>query len=264
MGNATASGSRLQAVREFWDNHIHDWKVAKSPAGSAEFFQEIEDYRFEKLHYLPRVVDFNGYANRFVLDLGCGVGNDLSRFTRGGARVVGVDLAPHSIELAKRNYSQRGLDGDFAVMDGENLALGDGLFDLVYCHTVLHFTPDPEAMVREIHRVLKPGGEAIIMTVNRKSWLNFMHRWMKVKIDHLDAPVFRQYTRSEFERMLTPFAERRIVMERFPVKTKVHGGWKGALFNSLFVGPFNAMPRSWVRGSGHHMLAFVKKAAADT
>lgn len=249
----------LADVRHYWDNHVHDWKVARSPAGTREFFEEIEAYRFEKLHYLPRLVDFEGYRGRSVLDLGCGVGNDLSRFARGGAVCTGVDLAPHSVALARANFSQRGLEGRFLVMNGEALELGDAQFDLVYCHTVLHFTPHPERMVREIHRVLKPGGEAIVMTVNRRSWLNAMQRLTKIEIDHLDSPVFRQYTSGEFRRLLAPFAKVRIVAERFPVATRVHGGRKARVFNALFVGGFNALPRSLTRRTGHHLMAFCSK-----
>ncbi len=253
--------SKLDAVREFWNGHIHDWKVARSEPGTKEFFEEIETYRFEKLDYLPRVVDFNGYAGRRVLDVGCGVGNDLSRFGRGGADVVGIDLAERSIELARQNFSQRGLPGEFHVMNGERLDIPDDSFDMVYCHTVLHFTPNPERMVREIHRVLKPGGEAILMTVNRRSWLNVMHRVAKVKIDHLDAPVFYSYTGVEFRLLLAPLAQVRIVYERFPVRTKVHEGLKAKLFNTFFVDLFNALPRSWVRHAGHHLMAFGRKEA---
>ena len=50
-----------------------------------------------------------------------------------------------------------------------------------------------------------------------------------------------------------------IVQERFPVKSRLHGGWKGALFNTLFVGTFNALPRAWVRRFGWHLLAFCTK-----
>lgn len=252
----------LAAVRAFWDGHVHDWKVAKSPAGTSEFFEEIEAYRFEKLHYLPRVVNFTGYAGKRALDVGCGVGNDLSRFRRGGANVVGIDLAPHSIELARTNFAQRGLTGEFHVMNGEQMTFADGAFDLVYCHTVLHFTPEPARMVREIHRVLRPGGQAILMTVNRRSWLNVMHRLLKVEIDHLGAPVFHQYTKEGFRQLLKPFADTRIICERFPVATKVHAGWKARFYNDLFVGSFNRMPRSWVAWSGHHLLAFATKRSS--
>jgi 2-polyprenyl-3-methyl-5-hydroxy-6-metoxy-1,4-benzoquinol methylase len=253
--------AQLEAVRQFWDHHIHDWKVARSEVGTKEFFKEIEAYRFDKLCYLPRLVNFGGYAGKRVLDVGCGVGNDLSRFASGGAEVVGVDLAERSIDLAKRNFRQRGLAGQFYLMNGEMLGFSDNTFDLVYCHTVLHFTPHPDAMVRDIYRVLKPGCKAILMTVNRRSWLNFLHRVMNVEIDHLNAPVFYQYTQQEFRDLLSPFATVEIIPERFPVRTKVHEGLKARMYNNLFVDLFNSLPRSWVRSSGHHLMAFASKAA---
>ena len=51
----------------------------------------------------------------------------------------------------------------------------------------------------------------------------------------------------------------RIVEERFPVKSRLHGGWKGTLFNTFFVGTFNALPRALVRRFGWHLLAFCRK-----
>lgn len=249
----------IDAVRDFWNNHVHDWKVAKSPAGTKDFFEEIEEYRYEKLDYLPGAVGFERFAGKTVLDLGCGVGNDLARFAKAGAVVTGVDLAEHSIQLARANFRFRGLEGEFMVMNGEGLSLPDDSFDAVFCHTVLHFTPDPAAMVAEIHRVLKPGGEAIIMTVNRRSWMNLLHKLMKVEIDHLDSPVFYQFTSGEFRNLLGRFRNVRIVPHRFPVRTKVHEGFKARLFNLLFVDVFNALPRSLVRRTGHHLIAYVQK-----
>lgn len=249
----------IEKVRTFWNEHIHDWAVAKSPPGTKEFFSEIEEYRFEKLHYLPRLVDFNGYPGKKVLDVGCGVGNDLSRFARGGAEVVGIDLAPLSIDLARDNFRQRGLSGRFEVMNGEELSFPDDSFDVVYCHTVLHFTPNPDRMISEIVRVLKPGGTAILMTVNRRSWLNVLHKLMKVEIDHLDSPVFYKYTIVEFRHMLEALDDVSVKPERFPVATKVHKGLKAWLFNVAFVGLYNALPRRLTRSTGHHLMAFGTK-----
>jgi 2-polyprenyl-3-methyl-5-hydroxy-6-metoxy-1,4-benzoquinol methylase len=254
-----ASASMLDAVRTYWDAHVHDWKIARSPPGSREFFEETEAYRFEKLHYLPRVVDYAGYAGKRLLDVGCGLGNDLARFAKGGAHVTGVDLAPKAVELARNNFLQRGLTGHFELMNGEALTFPDASFDVVYCHTVLHFTPDPRQMVREIHRVLKPGGKAILMTVNRKSWLFRLQKLMKVEIDYPDAPVFRKYSIAEFRDMLAPFSEVKIVPERFPVATKVHKGLKALVFNTFFVGTFNLLPQSLTRRTGHHLMAFCRK-----
>jgi ubiquinone/menaquinone biosynthesis C-methylase UbiE len=256
-----ADDPALDRVRQYWNDHIHDWKIARSPVGTKGFFEEIEAYRFEKLSYLPRVVNFDGYHGKRVLDVGCGVGNDLARFVKGGAEVVGLDLAQTSIDLARRNFQQRGLAGEFLIGNGEAMDLPDDAFDLVYCHTVLHFTPRPQRMVRELHRVLRPGGQAIVMTVNRHSWLNLLHKLMKVEIDHLDAPCFHQFSEREFRELLSPFGSVTIVPERFPVATKVHGGLKAKFYNGLFVDLFNALPRRWTRRSGHHLLAFASKVA---
>ena len=53
--------------------------------------------------------------------------------------------------------------------------------------------------------------------------------------------------------------ETRIVPERFPVKSRLHHGWKAMALNSLFVGTFNALPRAWVRPLGWHLMAFCRK-----
>lgn len=249
----------LESVRAYWNEHVADWKIATHEAGSPEFFAETEDYRFEKLHYLSKVVDFAGYSGKRVLEVGCGLANDLSRFAKGGAHVTGIDVAPHAIDLARSNFAQRGLEGDFHIMNGEAMEVSDESFDVVYCHTVLHFTPNPRRMIHEIHRVLKPEGIAILMTLNRHSWMNVLRIVMKVEVDHLDSPVYRRFTIREFESMLSDFSSVRIVPERFPVETKVHGGAKGMLFNRMFVGPFNALPRSWTRSTGHHLMAFCRK-----
>lgn len=255
----SSADSSMDAVRKYWNEHVHDWKIATHSPGTAEFFAETEAYRFEKLHYLPLLVEFGGYRDKQLLDIGCGLGNDLARFARGGATVTGVDLAPNAIALARANFSQRGLPGQFHVMNGEALDFPDDSFDVVYCHTVLHFTPDPARMVAEIRRVLKPDGEAILMTVNSKSWLFLMQKIMKVEIDYADSPVFHRFTIEQFRKLLSPFSEVKLIPERFPVATKIHAGLKARLFNTFFVGAFNALPAALVRPLGHHLMAFCRQ-----
>jgi 2-polyprenyl-3-methyl-5-hydroxy-6-metoxy-1,4-benzoquinol methylase len=249
----------MAAVRDYWQDHVTDWPIARAAPGTEEFFRETEAYRFEKLDYLDRLIDYAGHEGRDVLDIGCGLGNDTSRFARGGARITGIDIAPNAIRLSEENFRQRGLAGRFEVMDGEATAYPDASFDFVYCHTVLHFTPHPERMVREIHRVLRPGGRAVLMMVNARSWMRAMHRAAKVEIDHLAAPVFHWYPPARFEAMLAPFAEAEVRFERFPVPTRVHGGLRGRVYNRAFVDLFNALPKRLTGRTGHHMLAFVRK-----
>ncbi|MDZ7303579.1 MAG: class I SAM-dependent methyltransferase [candidate division KSB1 bacterium] len=233
--------------------------IAKHPVGTKGFFEDLEEYRFDKLHYLPEVVDFNGYRDKRLLEIGCGIGIDLIRFAQGGASVTGVDLAEKSVELAKKNFELHGLKADLRLMNGEALEFDDNSFDVVYAHGVLQYTANAEQMVKEMHRVLKPGGEAIAMVYNRISWLNALSVVMKVELEHEDAPVLKKYSIGEFKKLLSPFSTVRIVPERFPVASRLHQGWKAVAYNRIFVPAFNLLPRPLVRSLGWHLMAFCRK-----
>jgi ubiquinone/menaquinone biosynthesis C-methylase UbiE len=249
----------IDEVRAYWDEHIHDLDVSTQPPGSRGFFDDLDQYHFEKLHHLVRLVDFDGYRGRSVLDVGCGAGVDLARFAKGGADVTGVDVARSAIVLAQANFEQQGLRGRFEVANGEQLPFADDSFDLVYAHGVVQYTSQPQRLVDECRRVLKPGGDAIFQVYNRVSWLNALSKLMKVSLEHEDAPVLLRFSIAEFQRLLSGFREVRVVPERFPVKSRLHGGWKGAVYNGVFVSTFNALPRPLVRRFGWHLLAFCKK-----
>ncbi len=133
------------------------------------------------------------------------------------------------------------------------------MFDVVYAHGVLQYAAAPDRMVAECHRVLKPGGTAIFMVYNRRSWLHALSKVMNVGLEHADAPALRLFSIEEYRRLLDPFREIRIVPERFPVASRLHGGWKGALYNRVFVGAFNMLPRRLVRPLGWHLMAFCRK-----
>ena len=256
---ATQHIPTIDRVREYWNKHIHDLEITKHPVGSRGFFDDLDQYHFEKLHHLLRLVNFDGYRGRRVLEVGCGAGVDLARFAKGGASVVGVDLSSSAIYLARANFEQQRLTGDFRVADGEALPFEDNSFDLVFAHGVVQYTADPKRLVEECRRVLKPGGEAVFQVYNRVSWLNALSKLMKVDLEHEDAPVLRKYSQDEFRRTVDGFSQVRLVFERFPVISRLHKGWKGVAFNTFFVGTFNALPRAWVRPYGWHLLAFCTK-----
>ena len=245
-----------RAVRRYWDTHIHDLDITTHAPGSPGFFADLEQYHFEKLHHLPRLVPFDKFSGKQVLEVGCGAGTDLIRFARNGAIVTGVDLASSSIALASKNFAIENRRARLLVADGEALPFHDRSFDLVYAHGVVQYTGNDRALVAECRRVLKPGGGAIVQVYNRISWLNALSRVTKVDLEHTDAPVLKKYSIGELRALLKDFSRVRIVPERFPVKTRLHGGLKGTLYNTLFVGMFNAMPKAIVRRFGWHLLAF--------
>jgi len=138
--------------------------------GTREFFDEVERHRYTVYApWMPEVMGFNEFAGARLLEVGCGMGTDLLQFARGGAKVTGVDLTPRSIEISRQHLSVYGEGGDFAISDCETLAFADESFDVVYSNGVLHHTPDTAAAVREVHRVLRPGGQARVMLYHRGS-----------------------------------------------------------------------------------------------
>jgi len=214
--------------------------------------------------YVAKLERVRAYLDRLpagtrVLDVGCGTGVDLVRFVRGGAVATGVDVADAAIALARENLRHQSLTASLCVGDGEGLPFPDNTFDFVYAHGVVQYTPGDRALVEECRRVLRQGGTAFFQVYNRLSWLNALSRVMKVGLEHQDAPVIRMYSPGEFTGLLGGFSGVRVVYERFPVKSRLHGGWKGALYNHLFVGAFNAIPRPLVRRFGWHLLAFCRK-----
>ena len=253
--------SLTETIRSYWNERIHDLEMTEHPVGSPEFFADLDDYRFDKLRYLPQVVRFDGYAGSRVLEVGCGIGTDLVRFAKGGAHMTGIDLASRSIDLARENARLNGVAArvDLQVANGEAMPFADETFDVVYAHGVLQYTADPARMVAECRRVLRAAGEGIFMVYNRISWLNALSKVMGVGLEHEDAPVLRKLSIGEYRRLLAPFAAVRIVPERFPVRSRLHKGWKGALFNGLFVGAFNVLPRALVRPLGWHLMAFCRR-----
>lgn len=159
-----------ERVRAFWQAHPCGTKFSDAEIGTREFFEHIEAHRYEKEWHIPEAADFAGARGLRVLEIGCGVGTDGAQFAKAGADYTGVDLTDAAIELARKRFELTELQGKFVVADAERLDFPDESFDVVYSHGVLHHTPDIDAAVREIHRVLKPGGRAIVMLYHRGSY----------------------------------------------------------------------------------------------
>jgi SAM-dependent methyltransferase len=157
-------------VREFWQSHPCGTKFADAPPGSRNFYELVEQHRYEKEWHIPAAAGFAQSKNLRVLEVGCGLGTDGAQFAQAGADYTGIDLTDAAIDLARRRFELFNLPGTFRVGDAERLDFPDDSFDLVYSHGVLHHTPDIAAAIREIHRVLRPGGRAIVMLYHRDSY----------------------------------------------------------------------------------------------
>lgn len=159
-----------ERVRAFWQAHPCGTKFSDAEIGTREFFERVEAHRYEKEWHIPAAADFTNTDGLKVLEIGCGLGTDGAQFAKAGADYTGVDLTEAAIELARKRFELFGLQGNFQVVDAEQLTFPDESFDLVYSHGVLHHTPDINASVHEIHRVIRPGGRAIVMLYHRGSY----------------------------------------------------------------------------------------------
>lgn len=157
-------------IQAYWNARPCGSKFTAAAPGSADFFAGVESFRYRLEPHILEMVEFGTLAGKRVVEVGCGLGTDAVRFAAAGAEYCGVDLSERSISLARKNLKQRGLAGQFLVGDGEVLPLADESVDFVYSHGVLHHTPDIRKAIREVHRILRPGGRATIMLYHRDSW----------------------------------------------------------------------------------------------
>lgn len=99
-------------------------------------------------------------TDKYLLDLGCGAGENSVYFAKKGARCVATDYAPGMVEVAVKLAEKNGVQIEGKVMDAMALEFPDNTFDFVYASNLLHHLPNPKLAIREMHRVLKPGGKA--------------------------------------------------------------------------------------------------------
>ena len=198
--------------------------------GTREFFDQVERYRYSQYApWMPRVMGFDEFPGARLLEIGCGMGTDLLQFARGGARCIGVDLTPRSVEITRHRFALFGADGAFMIADGEQLPFAPETFDVVYSNGVLHHTPDTTGAIREVHRVLRPGGTAKVMLYHRNS-LNY---WVEIVLrrgllggeflrgrsaeeimsrviefsDHDARPLVKVYSRKQARELFSQFRE---------------------------------------------------------
>src|ERR671913_989818 len=165
------NGNNLkEQVRAFWQANPCGTKFTDAVMGSREFYERVAEHRYATEWHIPSAASFGRARGLKVLEIGCGLGTDGAEFARAGAVYTGVDLTDAAVSLARRNFEQQELPGEFRTADAENLDFADATFDLVYSHGVLHHTPDTVRAVREVHRVLRPGGRAVVMLYHRDSY----------------------------------------------------------------------------------------------
>jgi SAM-dependent methyltransferase len=159
-----------ERVRAFWQANPCGVKFADAEPGTRHFYELVEAHRYTKEWHIPIAADFESARGLKVLEIGCGLGTDGAQFAEAGADYTGVDLTEAAVDLARKRFELFALPGKFQTADAENLDFANESFDLVYSHGVLHHTPETGKAIQEVHRVLRPGGRAVVMMYHRGSY----------------------------------------------------------------------------------------------
>jgi len=227
-----------QHAREQWTQDPCGARYgAKYEFATREFFDEVERHRYQEYApWMPEVMGFNEFKGARLLEVGCGMGTDLLQFARGGALCTGVDLTPRSVEVSSLHFGLYGMRADFVLGDGERLPFANESFDVVYSNGVLHHTPDTAGGVRELHRVLRPGGTAKVMLYHRNSlyyWTEIilhrgvlrghflrghspeeiMSRYVEYS-EHEARPLVKVYSQRQARELFAPFSEVKTEVEQ--------------------------------------------------
>ncbi len=152
-------------------------EIAKFEAAAHRFWDV--DGEFKPLHKLNPVraryvQERCALARSQVLDVGCGGGLLAETLARAGAQVTAIDLAPSMVETARLHALDSGLTIDYRVEDAERLLNTQaGKYDVVTCMEMLEHVPDPAASIAVLGKLVRPGGDLFVSTINRnfKSFL---------------------------------------------------------------------------------------------
>ncbi len=165
-------------IQDFWNKHpCGEGLVGGLPEHQDNyeaFFSAYDSFRYRTEGHILECLDNIDFKDKQVLEIGLGQGADAEQIIKRGAIWSGLDLTAESVARMRTRLALHNLPHQ-AVMLGSVLQIpvASQSFDIVFSHGVLHHVPDIVAAQREIQRVLKPGGELIVMLYAKRS-LNYL------------------------------------------------------------------------------------------
>lgn len=141
-----------------------------------QWFLNIETQRHgRQARWIPRLLEFGKHPGEKLLGLGHGLGTDWLQYARNGASVVVCSSCNSQLDLIRRNFQLRGLDGRFVQADPAHLPLENSSIDVACISGLLQQVDNPDAVIAEVFRVLKPGGKVIAVTLAKYD-VDYFHR----------------------------------------------------------------------------------------
>ena len=251
--------------------------------GTREFFRRLDAEFFKWNHPLhnekpfDRLFPYSQFnANHRVLEIGCGMGTMAMLWAQHGVQVTAIDLNSEAVQQTRRRFELFGLKGTIEEGDATALQFENDYFDYVYSWGVLHHSPNSDISVREMIRVLKPGGMFGLMMYHRRSllhwywthyiegFLHYEHRFLgTLELTSRYGDGYAQegnphtwpITKKELRAMLLPWCRR--------LHFHVLGTELDSIFKLLLPGIGMILPRSvkkcWARRFGWSLWAWGEK-----
>jgi ubiquinone/menaquinone biosynthesis C-methylase UbiE len=176
--NASVIGQESDRM-EFWNQ---GWDDTSSPFSTVEredphelreaFRTMLVAQRYPAVTWLSE----ENVGDRVLLNVGCGGGYEGVLFAGYGARYIGVDFSINAALSTRRLIKAAGYTGTCYQCEAERLPLRDSTVDIVYTNGVLHHTPNTPDTVKELHRVMSPGGRAVIALYATRSAAFYWYR----------------------------------------------------------------------------------------
>jgi SAM-dependent methyltransferase len=213
-------------VREYWESRSPGLKHSQEPVGSPAFFAAVEREQYSdpfKYAYLKDVAGFDQHPREKVLEIGVDLGTDILQFARAGSDAYGIDLTTRAVELTSQRLEPEGLTGHFQQASFTELPFEDNSFDVVYSFGVLHHSAETKQGIAEIHRVLKPDGQLMVMLYHKgfKYYVRklFLYGVLKGELltsspqqivtrhseDFGNSPLTKVYSRGQTRNLFAPF-----------------------------------------------------------
>lgn len=196
-------------------------KVKESVHAAYEEFKEepMDDYYsspvagyFSRLRVKSLLREAGDLRGRLVLDVGCEAGYVSSRFLRRGARVVGFDICVPALHIFRKRL------GVTPIMAfSQKMPFRDSSFDIVVCTEVIEHMPMLDECIKEMHRVLKPGGRLLLTFPNeglRKKFYPLIKLFSGINTDVEEHVTLFDYNRDE---VYAKFANFLKLKKRYPI-----------------------------------------------
>lgn len=180
-----------------------------------QWFLDIEAFRYARHgHWIPRLLEVAKHAGDRVLGLGPGLGTDWVQYARHGAKVIACTRTAGQLQLVQRHFEVRGLTAQFVQANPVELPVETSSIDVVCLGSLVEADEDAAAVVKEVYRVLKPGGKVLAMGRSHYDADFWCYRWQPwsgwLRPRRSEANPGQPYKARQLRKLFGRFIEQRI------------------------------------------------------